>query len=66
MAKTFMAWYSVGEYGKLWFTAEDEEQAEALLKKVSNGEMSPDDLPDYDSSVKGGDPWEFEGLVELR
>lgn len=61
---TFMAWYSTGEYGKMWFEAENIEQARELLDRVQRGEISVDELPKFDSSVKG-DGWEFDDLHEL-
>jgi hypothetical protein len=59
-----MVWYSTGEYGKAWFTADDMEHAQSLIDQVQEGEMSPEDLPDYIYKVKGGDGWESEGLEE--
>lgn len=61
---TFMAWYSTGEYGKMWFDAENIEQARELLGKVQSGEISPDELPGFNFSVKG-EGWEFDDLHDL-
>lgn len=61
---TFMAWYSTGEYGKLWFEAENIDEARELLDRVQRGEISVDELPGFDSSIKG-DGWEFDDLHEL-
>lgn len=66
MAKQFMVWYSTTEYGKAYFTAENEEQALELLDQIDSGELLPEELPDYDFKVQGGDGWDWEGLVELR
>jgi NAD kinase len=63
---TYLTWYSTGEYGKLWFDADSEEQAEELLEQVRNGELTIEELPNYEMSVKGGDGFEFDLLRELR
>lgn len=62
--KTFQMWYSTGEYGKMWFDAEDIDQARELVEKLEQGEISPDELPGFSSSIKGGDGWEFSDLQE--
>lgn len=65
MSKTYMVWYSTGEYGKAWFKADNLEHAESLLDQIDQGELIPEELPDYEYKVKGGDGWEYEGLEEL-
>lgn len=61
---TYSAWYSTGEYGKLWFEADSLEHAEELAKEVRDGEASIDDLPQVTTKVKG-DEWELDGLEEI-
>jgi len=61
----YMTWYSLGEYGKLWFDADNEEHAKELLRQVVEGELSMDNLPNAQTSVKGGDDFEFESLEEM-
>ena len=63
---TFMSWYSLGEYGKLWFEADNEEHAKALLAKVVDGELAIDNLPNAQTNVKGGDDFEFESLERIH
>lgn len=65
MSKTFFAWYATGEYGKVWFEANDEAHARDLLDKVRIGELAFEDLPKMQSSIKGGDGFEFDGLEEV-
>lgn len=65
MAKTYFAWYSTGEYGKVWFEADNEAHARELLDKVRNGELAFEDLPKMDSTIKGGDGFEFDDLQEI-
>ena len=62
---TYMTWYSLGEYGKLWFDADNEEHAEYLLNKVREGELAMGDLPNSQTRVKGADDFEFESLEEM-
>lgn len=62
----FMVYYSTGEWGKAYFDAENIEHAEELLQEVMNGDLSPDELPAYNYSIKGGDGWEYEGLTEME
>ena len=62
----FQVYYSTGEWGKAWFHADSTEHAEQLLEQVSNGDLSPDELPKYSFSQKGGDGWEYEGLTEVE
>ena len=66
MSKTYMVWYSTGEYGKAWFTADNLEHAHDLLAKVEQGDLSYDDLPDYEFNPKGGDGWEWSDLTEMN
>lgn len=63
---TYMTWYSDGEYGKLWFDADNPEQAEELLQKVLDGEMLMESLPRYEKSIKGGEPLGFEPVEECK
>jgi hypothetical protein len=60
----YLAHYSVGEYGKVWFKADSFEHAEKLLAEVLEGEMLFDDLPNMATKPKG-DELEIEGLEEL-
>lgn len=62
---TYMTWYSLGEYGKLWFDADNKDHAEELLRQVVQGELSMDNLPNSQTNVKGGDDFEFESLEEM-
>ena len=61
---TYFTWYSTGEYGKLWFHADDEAHAKKLLERVQMGEIAFEDLPKMDYSVKG-DGYEFDDLQEI-
>jgi hypothetical protein len=61
---TYLAHYSVGEYGKLWFKADSFEHAEQLIAKVLECELLLDELPDLNTKPKG-DELEIEGLEEL-
>ena len=65
MAKRFMVWYSTTEYGKAYFTADNLEHAQELLDQIDSGELLPEELPEYNFKVKGGDGWDYEGLEEL-
>jgi hypothetical protein len=62
----FMTWYSFSEYGKVWFDAENKEEAEKLLQQVREGEMSMDELPRVDTSIKGGDDFDFQPVEEMK
>lgn len=62
----YQIYYSTGEWGKAWFTADDLEQAEDYLSQVKEGSILPIDLPDYDYSVKGGVGWDYEVLEEIE
>ena len=63
---TFMAYYQIGDYGKLWFEAKDLKEARDLLEGVSYGErMSLDDLPKLQTKVKGNELG-FNGLTEVN
>lgn len=62
----YMTWYSTGEYGKLWFDAESEEDAQNLLEQVRSGELAFEDLPAMNSKIKGGDGFEFDNLEEIE
>jgi hypothetical protein len=61
-----MTWVSEGEYGKLWFDADNADHARQLLEQVANGELAMGNLPNYDYSVKGGDGFEFEQPEEVK
>lgn len=63
---TYMTWVSEGEYGKLWFDADNADHARQLLEQVANGELAMGNLPNYDYSVKGGDGFEFELPEEVK
>ena len=63
---TYMTWVSEGEYGKLWFDADNADHARHLLEQVANGELAMGNLPNYDYSVKGGDGFEFEQPEEVK
>jgi hypothetical protein len=63
--KTFEVWYSEGEFGKAWFTAKDLKHAEELLAQVDRYNIKPQDLPNFEFNVKGGDGWTWELLEEI-
>jgi hypothetical protein len=50
---TFTFWYSETYTNKGWFTADNEDEARKLLEQVQDGELSPDDLPDFGFKDKG-------------
>jgi len=60
--KTFMTYYQTGDYGKLWFEAEDEKQAEYLLSRVEDYQLSIEDLPNVQIKLQGDEI----GLVGLK
>lgn len=66
MSKTFQIWYSRGEFGKAWFTANNEEHAKQLLKQIDFQNMTPEELPNFESTIKGGDGWEWSDLEEMK
>lgn len=61
----FMVWYSTTEYGKAFFTANNIEHAYELLDQIDSGELLPEELPEYNYKIKGGDGWDYQGLEEL-
>jgi len=61
---TYLAHYSVGEYGKVWFDADSFEHAEKLLAEVLEGEMLFDELPNMVNKPKG-DELDINGLQEM-
>ena len=62
---TFMAYYQTGDYGKLWFEAENLEEADYLLSRVEDEKLSIDDLPNVENKVKG-DEFSYQGLTEVK
>ena len=50
--RTYVFWYSTEQVYKAWFTANSEEEAEELLDKLQKREISMDDLPDFENSIK--------------
>ena len=61
---TYSAWYSTGEYGKLWFKADSLEHAEHLIAEVLEREIEIGDLPNFVAKIKG-EELEIDGLEEL-
>ena len=61
---SYLAHYSTGEYGKVWFDADSLEHAEQLVAEVIEGELLFDQLPNMAIKPKG-DELEIEGLEEL-
>ena len=51
---TFSAWYSVEDFGKLWFEADSLEQAQDLIDQVPE-RMSIEDLPSVKMKLKGSE-----------
>lgn len=62
---TFMAYYQTGDYGKLWFEAENLEEADYLLSRVEDEKLSIDDLPKVENKVQG-DEFSYQGLTEVK
>ena len=62
---TFMAYYQTGDYGKLWFEAENLEEADDLLSRVEDEKLSIDDLPKVENKVQG-DEFSYQGLTEVK
>lgn len=61
---TYSAWYSTGEYGKLWFEADSLEQAQEFLDDVQMGNIDFSALPKLETKIKG-EELEIDGLEEL-
>jgi hypothetical protein len=49
---TYEFWYDETYTAKGWFTASEAEEAEDLLAKLANGDISFDDLPEFDKKDK--------------
>ena len=45
-------WYEENNTYKAWFTADTLEHAKALMDQVQEGEISLDDLPDFENKSK--------------
>jgi len=50
---TFEFWYDETYTYKAWFDAENLEEAKKLLDKVTDGEISIDQLPEFGNKDKG-------------
>jgi len=50
--KTYVVWFSETETYKMYFQAENIEQAKDLLNKVQDGEIDTMDLPEVDKKSK--------------
>jgi hypothetical protein len=46
-------WYSESYDYKAWFTAENQDEANALLEKVENGDLDINALPNFQNKDKG-------------
>jgi hypothetical protein len=64
---TFIAYYSTGDYGKVWFDADSLEEARDLIDQVLDGNtfMNMEDLPNVGIKLKGNE-LEIDGLVEVN
>jgi len=49
----YVVWYDQTDTYKLWLEADSLEQAKALLQRVNTGELGVEDLPEFDSKLKG-------------
>ena len=49
----YAVWYDQTDTYKLWLEADSLEQAKALLQRVNTGELGVEDLPEFDSKLKG-------------
>jgi hypothetical protein len=49
---TYEFWYDETYTAKGWFTASEAEEAEDLLAKLANGDISFDDLPEFGKKDK--------------
>tara|TARA_R110000751_G_scaffold178347_1_gene284560 strand:+ start:574 stop:768 length:195 start_codon:yes stop_codon:yes gene_type:complete len=61
---TFGAYFSVEDYGKLWFEADSLEQAQDLIDQVPE-RMSIEDLPSVKINVKVGSELVIDGLERI-
>jgi hypothetical protein len=52
---SFSFWYDESCTYKAWFTADSLEHAEELLRKVQEGEIILEDLPEFFEKHKSGD-----------
>jgi hypothetical protein len=59
MAKKYSFWYSEVQTNKGYFVAENEQEANEMLKLVNDGDISLDDLSGFHSKSK-----EFELIAE--
>lgn len=50
---TYEFWYDETYTYKAWLDADSQEEAEALLVKVRDGEIHLEGLPEFDSTDKG-------------
>jgi hypothetical protein len=49
---TYEFWYEENNTYKAWITADTKEAAKALLDQVQEGEISLEDLPDFENKSK--------------
>lgn len=61
---TYEFWYDETYTTKGWFTANEAEEAENLLAKLANGDISIDDLPEFGKKDKNY-TLEVDGLTEI-
>lgn len=54
MSEQFRVGFSTEEYGWYYFSAESKEQAEELVEQLQEGEIDPEDLPDFYKKTNGG------------
>lgn len=60
---TFVGWYSIEQSGKIWVDADSQEEAEALMEKVTSGEIEMESLPGLQTKTNNYD-FDFGELEE--
>ena len=53
--KDYTVWMNVTEVWKVWFKAENMEQAKEIIAKLETGDIDPDDIENYRGVNKGID-----------
>jgi hypothetical protein len=54
MSEQFRVGFSNEEYGWYYFSADSKEHAEELITKLQEGEIYPEELPDFYQKTNGG------------
>jgi hypothetical protein len=54
MSEQFRVGFSTEEYGWYYFNADSKEHAEELVEQLQEGEIDPEELPDFYKKVNGG------------